>query len=259
MYTRFSQAHFIKMAQNGKKPVPAKPAKPAKPAIAMATAAKPASTGFNWGSLSSAASSMLGGSKGSDKGSSEFNLTIDPKAIAKQQMDASFARLSSKSVPARAGLTGYGLTVPDLIRSGMTDIQKQMFKIDDKTSTRDLFDLKGKNPGFAATMRQSIPGALLSGPGKFLTPQNVNRAAMLGGTIAGGRSGGNTFRSYGAAGLGSVAGNLGGTYLSEGINSAIDSFQGRKSPSYIRRAVLDTLLGSGAAIAGGYYAGKATR
>jgi hypothetical protein len=97
------------------------------------------------------------------------------------------------------------------------------------------------------------------GPLSYLSPQNINRAALVGGTLAGGLAGGNTPGSY-AYGLGgSLGGSLVGGYASLGLNKAIDAYKGINTPttdSALRRAISDVVLPGAGALTGGYYAGK---
>ena len=108
-------------------------------------------------------------------------------------------------------------------------------------------------------LRDNINSSI-TGYKRYLTPQNINRAAALGGVISGGIAGGNTLRSYGASTLGSLGGLTAGGLTSTGINSALDSYYGDSGAGgSLRRIALDTLIPSLGATAGGYFAGKATR
>ena len=154
-----------------------------------------------------------------------------------------------ESVPSRIGLTSKRFTIPQFLASSTP-----ASVLSDEGAANALLRTD-KMPYFGTDPKD---GSALT----YFTPQNVNRAAMLGGTVAGGVSGGNTLKSWGAGLGGSLGGSLIGGYASEGINRAIDAAYGIPQGSdrgYVRRVISDVLLPSAGAIAGGYYAGRATR
>jgi hypothetical protein len=178
------------------------------------------------------------------------------KAMAakyKKEQETAFKRGISKSraeesVPSRIGLTSKRFNMPQFLSS-----YNPSPAVTNEEQANALLSLGGK----------SYLGSGKGGtPLTYFTPQNVNRAAMLGGTVAGGVGGGNTLKSWGAGFGGSVGGSLVGGYASEGINRAIDAAYGIKPGSergLARRFALDTVIPSLSAMAGGYYAGRATR
>ena len=134
-------------------------------------------------------------------------------------------------------------------------------------SLQSIQDNKGFDPSDKKEMKRRANRMLsdnlnssITGYKRYLTPQNINRAAALGGILSGGIAGGNTFRSYGASTLGSLGGLTAGGLTSTGINRALDSYYGDSGAGgSLRRIALDTLIPSLGATAGGYYAGRATR
>lgn len=178
------------------------------------------------------------------------------KALAakyKKEQELEFKRGISKSrseesIPSRIGLTSARFNMPRSLAS-----YKPSPSVANEEQANAVLSLVGK-----AYLGTGKGGTLLT----YLTPQNINRAAMLGGTVAGGVSGGNTLKSWGAGLGGSIGGSLIGGYASEGINRAIDSAYGIKPGSELgltRRIVSDVLLPSFGATLGGYYAGRATK
>jgi hypothetical protein len=244
MYTRFNQKQFIKLSNPGAKPAgAAKPIKPAEPkrtvqdsdwegAASKANLAdKPVLSRIG---LKSGQGTLLNFLGGSLTGKYHGPIPEKPAVPAKPAYKV-FGQVVRGATPAQPAVPA----IPANVQAPKPRTHEE--RINENLMAGKLLRLTG--------------GRFTN----YLAPANVNRAAMLGGLVSGGIAGGNTFKSYGAAGLGSVAGNLAGGYASEGINRAIDKYQGRKSPALIRRILLDTLLGSGAAVAGGYYAGRATR
>lgn len=155
---------------------------------------------------------------------------------------------AEESVPSRIGLTSKRFNMPQFLSS-----HKPTPAVTNEEQANALLSLGGK----------SYLGSGKGGsPLTYITPQNINRAAMLAGTVAGGVGGGNTPKSWGVGLGGSIGGSLIGGYASEGLNRAIDSAYGIKPGSergLTRRLVSDVLLPSFGATLGGYYAGRATR
>lgn len=246
MYTRYNQLQFIKLSKNGDKSEETlKPDKPAKPkrtvedsdwrgAVSKANLAdKPVLSRIG---LKSGQGTLLNFLGGSQIGKYHGPIPEQPEVPAQPAFEGYLQGIGAR--PA----TPYQPAVPAI----PANVQAPKPRTDEERINDSLM---------AGNLLKLTGGKFTN----YLAPANVNRAAMLGGLVSGGIAGGNTLKSYGAAGLGSVTGNLAGGYASEGINRAIDRYQGRKSPALIRRILLDTLLGSGAAVAGGYYAGRATR
>ena len=144
-----------------------------------------------------------------------------------------------RSVLNRVGLTRGNFTIPKMEPSQMAVIGTYLQR-------------EGKTTG-------GDPTKFLEAPLKYLTPQNVNRLAMLGGVAAGGVAGGSTPRSYVGGLAGSAGGAIVGGYASQGLNRAIDAYRGLRNPdlaSAYRRIQTDVLLPSAGALAGGYLSGK---
>jgi hypothetical protein len=224
---------------------------------------------------------------------------IKPK-LEKTIKEDTIPNVSKRTFSRRIGISGKDFTVPGLLRSGfsdklrnvLTDVPRKviynkeepkpsgptdylgnMAQAGYKALPNNLIRLKAMAEGTTAGI--NTPGEIdrrankllsdninksITGYKRYLTPQNINRAAALGGIVSGGISGGNTLRSYGASTLGSLGGLTAGGLTSTGINRALDSYYGDSGAGgAIRRIALDTLIPSIGATTGGYFMGRSTR